>query len=549
MMGRAVTILSRLPTHFEAARPGKLLGDVVEALSRDLDVQAAQLAAIRRAHRVREADTQGDLMRIGALHAIRAGEVDILTMRFARAAERLAALDTADEADRPALIDALLALWPLDLPENPLAPFTAEPDPDAPAPTPEETAAAALDVLLDAAREATDRDARRIALSNRIIRICRNHAQGNATIRAMLEGAATALDLDILAVYHSDDRYLHAAETRDRLVLRPAGVPALPDRIEVLGLEENPLRRAEQPPAERRHGERFEILRKGFDPARLEIGVTAEADRTVGPMIVNRDQGRGVGYAGTVPAGQILTFSEAGRAAIGGSDVTAFAYGFQGAVFADADAPSPHDAAFDVSPFVTATPPGALDRGFSFPHAGPSLQMPEVAIGRTRMAFFVQEGHFGIAIPTPPAPGSDAIPPPTPVPTTPRPTAGFFSGPGAPLGSVFAPGPDEARTTAALVSFAWREHEAYKVRVLIPPRFRALSDDPDGIEVTRRVTEAVDRFRPVGVAVETVFTDERWVLGQGRLADDGSQAAALLGLSGGTVLWPAPEEGEGPPDE
>ena len=90
------------------------------------------------------------------------------------------------------------------------------------------------------------------------------------------------------------------------------------------------------------------------------------------------------------------------------------------------------------------------------------------------------------------------------------------------------------------------------MRVLIPPRFRALSDDPDGIDVTRRVTEAIERFRPVGVAVETMFTDDRWVLGQGTLADEGSGIGALFALTSGTVLWPAPGDAglpDGQPEE
>lgn len=541
-MGRALTVLSRFPAHFEAARPGKLLGTVVGALARDLDVQASQLAAIRRAHRVREADTLRDLMRLAGLHGIRDGEVELLFLRAARTAARAAALAEAAPADRAAALAALLELWPLDLPDEPLALFTPAPDPTLPPPPEAEATDAALAVLQAAVQAATGFEGQRAALSTRIVRIAANHAGGNGTIRAMLEGAAGALDLDILAVQHSVDRYLHAAEVRDRLALRPAGLDPIPVRTEVLGLEENPLRRAEQPPAERRHGELFEILRKGFDPARLEVSVIAEADRTVGPMIVNRDQGRGVGYAGTVPPGQTLTFSETGRVTIAGADVTAFAYGFDGAVFADAEAPTERDPLFDTAPFVTAFPAGALDRGFAFPHAGASLTMPEVAIGRTRMAFFVQEAHFGDA----PPPAAEGDPAPAPVPTTPRPAIGFFAGPGAPLGSVFAPGPSESRQTAAFVSFAWREHEAYKVRVLIPPRFRALTDDPEGVEVTRRVTAALDRFRPAGVAVETMFLDDRWVLGQGTLAEAGSGADLLFALSGGTVLWPTPETPEPP---
>ena len=533
-MSRAERILGRFPAHFEAARAGKLLGAVAAALARDLDVQSAQLAGIRRAHRVREADTVGDLMRIGALHGIRLAEVDLLLVRLGRAAERAAALADAAPADRPALAGDLLALWALDLPDEPLAAFT-------PDPAPGDAEAAAVAVLVDAAAAAGDYRTRRRALSRRIVEVCRNHAEGNGTVRALLAGAANALDLDILATHHSDDRFLHAAEVVDRLALVPApesGIAAPPRLTEVLGLEENPLRRAEQAPVERRHAECFEILRKGFAPARLEISVTPEGHRGVGPMVVNRDQGRGVGYAGTIPPGETLVFSETGRATIGGADVTAFAYGFEGAVFADAEKPAEADARFDEAAFAVATPAGALDRDFAFPHAGLSIPMPHVAIGRTRMAFFVQEGHFA----------APAAPPDRPAPLTPapRPTAGLFAGPGAPLGSVFAPGPDETRDPAALVGFAWREHEAYKVRVLIPPRFRALSDEPEGVEVTRRVTDALERFRPAGVAVETAFIDERWTLGEAALGGAEGAPEPLLALGGGTVLWATGDESDPP---
>ena len=543
-MGHDSAILSRFPAHFEATRPGKLLGAVVAALARDLDVQSAQLAGVRRAHRLRDADP-ADLLLLGALHAVRAAEAEILSIRFARAADRATALDaalTAPAADRTALALALLDLWSIDLGDDPLTAFVTPPAAGAPAPDAESAAMAAAGLLLSAVAAATSGAARQRALSARIIRISANHAQGNGTVRALLEGAATALDLDILSVAHSQDRFLHAAETRDRLGLVVAGIDLPPAGTEVLGIEENPVRRAEQPPAARRHAECFEIFRKGFDPARLEIALISMGAPVLGPMVVNRDQGRGIGYAASIPAGQSLLLSEAGRAVLAGADVTAFAYGFLGAVFADATAPAGTDAGFDAALFVVGTPAGALDTGFVFPHAGDSLIMPDVAIGRTRMGFFVQEAHFGDAV----APDGDPAAPALLLACAPRPASGLFTGDGPTLGSVFAPGPDQIRSPAALVSFAWREHEAYKVRVLIPPRFRALSDDPDGIDVTRRVTDAIERFRPLGIAVETMFTDDRWVLGQGTLANQGSDINALFALTNGTTLWPAPDIA-GPP--
>ena len=46
-----------------------------------------------------------------------------------------------------------------------------------------------------------------------------DHAVGNGTVGALLNGAANALDLDVQSVAHSDNRYLHTAQVQDRLRL------------------------------------------------------------------------------------------------------------------------------------------------------------------------------------------------------------------------------------------------------------------------------------------------------------------------------------------
>src|SRR5262249_27621961 len=149
-----------------------------------------------------------------------------------------------------------------------------------------------------------------------------------------------ALDLDLGPIEHSPDRFMHAAFARDRLRL---GSPPLPPATEVLGLIENPLRRTGTSAVERRSGERFDLVRRGFERALLQVRVTGTgetAPHTLGPMLVNRDKGHGVGFTGTVPQGSVLVFDEGGRVILDGADVTALAFSFEGAVFADADAPN-----------------------------------------------------------------------------------------------------------------------------------------------------------------------------------------------------------------
>ena len=76
-MGRADSILGRFPAHFEALKPGKVLRSAVAALARDLDVQAAELAAIRRSHRLFDADVLSDLLLIAARHGIMASSLEL----------------------------------------------------------------------------------------------------------------------------------------------------------------------------------------------------------------------------------------------------------------------------------------------------------------------------------------------------------------------------------------------------------------------------------------------------------------------------------------
>ncbi len=144
----------------------------------------------------------------------------------------------------------------------------------------------------------------------------------------------------------------------------PAGRRAFRRRLtpaaEVLGLIENPLRRAGTDPVARHSGELFHLVRRGFERALLQVRITGmgeTAPLTFGPVLVNRDEGHGVGFAGIVPPNALLVFDESGRVTLDGADVTSFAFAFRGATFADADAPdAEHDAVFDTDLFALATP-------------------------------------------------------------------------------------------------------------------------------------------------------------------------------------------------
>jgi len=519
MTGRARKILGRFPAHLEAPSPGKQLGEVTDALARDLEVQSADLAAIRRSHRLDDADEARDLWRIAARHGIARSEFAILFARFERTREALQALADAPNATaRDVAAEVLCDLWSLAV-ARPRLPLFAPPIPGG---SPPDLAAASL-ILQRAVHALINTDHLLDGVRQRVAEICRRHVRGNGSIRAVIAGAANALDLDVdlEKLTHSHDRYVHIAEVRDRLRLRPNLAPAR----EWLGIEENPLERVETEPAGRFDGELFSLIRRGFDRALLQVRIVGKENLTVGPHVVNRDEGHGIGFSGAVPAGQLLRFDEAGRVFLDGADVTSLAFAWQGACFAGTDS-RPTDFVFD-NPrcvFAVAHPEGALDADFEFPHGGASLPVPGIAVGETRFAFFEQVAHFS---------GDDGT---IIHRVTPRTGLGLFDG------SVLNAGEGETTPVSALVRFSWLERRAFCARVLIPPRFRKLTPlDPDGAETLQRVTQALRRFRPAGVELVVEFIEDRWVLGQSTLPSELSQDA-LNQLRAGTALWSVPPQ-------
>lgn len=312
---------------------------------------------------------------------------------------------------------------------------------------------------------------------------------------------------------------------------------------DLIGIEENPLRRETTTATPRKHAELFPVYRRGFGRTLLAARIEGLESRSVAPMLVNRDEGHGIGYTGAVPPGKTLVFREDGRVHLvdvgaevadidDGEDVTDRAFAWRGACFAggDDDPIHPRDFVFDgpgapperCAKFVVATPPGALDPDFTFPHPAVALPMPGIGLGKTRFAFFVQQAHTASTIP------------PALVKPAPRTKVGFADN------SVFAAGAGETLPPAAIVALTWREHEAYAVRVLIPKRFAKLdgTDPATKLTVIERVRLALERVRPVGVDVRVEYQDDQWILGSAVIAT--ANKDPILSLMGGTALWPPP---------
>lgn len=532
MSARATTILSRFPRHLEVDAPGKLFGSVVAGLASDLDTQAGQLGEIRRSHRLDEAPTVVDVMRLAGVHGFDDPAVDLVTQRLAAMASASAVLadGSSDPADADAASTTLAQLATVDVDW-----FTDPADGADGAP--------ALRRLGEATASVTD-FAHRIGAARRVVAgLIAAHRDGNGTSPGLLRAAASYLGLAVDGdVIHTEDSWWHLATCTDELA------PHSPDRrlppaADLLAIEENPPQPADIGPTPRRHGERFAILKGGLEAVPVTVVVAGIEDRTVGPMVVNVNTGSGVALEGAVPDGAELRFHSDGRVALDGTSVLSQAYSFRGSVFADEAAPIPgFDFVFAADGATGTSPPravaGILDdhtahwsvtepvadafaSDGAFPHAEGIVEPVWLARGRTRWAVFTGTGTYALRWRSNGRIRNAA----------PRFDAAFFDR------TVFEPDPLPAGAPSMAVGFEWMEREAFALRVWIPPRF-ALLDVPDRLTATERLRMLIDRHRAAGVRVTVEYADPRWTLGAGILRSLDSTNPVGLVVSG-TTTWPA----------
>ncbi|KYG09200.1 hypothetical protein BE21_19260 [Sorangium cellulosum] len=525
---RALAILERFPRHLDAARPDKLFAHVVHALAVDLVLETSQLGLIRRAHRLGHADELRDLHLLAALHDLRPADFEALRRRFAAARSRAEALATTPPAGLTAARASLALL--VGAGESTFVAWPSEADD-----------AEALERLTRAVLDATSYAAECDRLRRQIAVAVAIHRQGNGTIGALLRGAANALDLDVVQVRHSTDGYWHLADCRDRVTLvrpEPPGAPrpttAVPPPTDLVALEENPYAPRKVEPFAVQHAQRFAITRPGFEAVPVTVRITGVADRTMWPMVVNRDTGVGVAYHGAVPDTKELVLDRDGTATLDGADVAGHSWSFQGAVFAQDGEISPLDFAFTDD--AGATPNGqgatfatpipfadAFDALAAWPHAAGVRLVQTLAVGATRWAFFVREAVYG----TTDAAGTVDLP-----------AVAYFAA-GVWDQSVFAgtPAPE-----AAKLAFDWEEREPFAVRLFIPERFATLDDTaspPAMPPITAVVRGALERFRAAGIRLTVEYTSELWTLGEGVLRDiDSAEPEGTV--VDGTRVWPSP---------
>jgi hypothetical protein len=298
-----------------------------------------------------------------------------------------------------------------------------------------------------------------------------------------------------------------------------------------MALEENPFQPKVVDPVPRRHGDRFHVLRGGFDEVQVTIRVKGIDDRTLAPMVVNLDTGFGVAFTGPVSGGQELRFESDGRVTLEGASVARLSYSFLGGVFGDRTRAHNRDFVFadqdsleqygdrEGTFAVTAPVADAFEPTAVFPHAEGLLGAATMSVGESRWAFFVSVGHFGMH----PAGGDDRF-------AVPLFDAGRFDR------SAFAAVAGEQPDPAAEVGFAWQEREPFAATLWVPQRFEALDVNGE-MPVRERLRGLLDRHRSAGVHVYVKYADDRWSLSTGILRELGSTDPRGLVVAG-TRLWP-----------
>ena len=466
LAGRAGKILSRFPAFMLAPTPGKVLAAAATTLGADMDEAERLLMRIQQSHRLAVAQEERDLIALAALCDLH--EADFFMVEFLQAHGYFA--------------DLLI----LDRP------------PGSPALSDQDRCQGAYDLFLGRLRADI---ARSIAVL----------LEGCGTIWALLEGTAiliAAYRLDATGrpdptariIQHLDDGLPRGGFVHRMLVgWRPTSGVALPVGAWVY-LVENPLTDRSTNDTPRHQRETFRVNRGGFFDGQVAIQVTGVADRTVRPMVINETDHEGFFYADVVKDGQKLALTTDGKVLLDGTDVTAKAAFFTGALvdtaaerrsrLAPADqaaAPAPSAAADNVADVVT--PPGALDRAFPRPTLTPVASLPpmDLRLGESSWRFSVEEGAYdlsayGQAVYAFPADGTMLLPP------------------------------------SGQVQLTWQENEPFAASVLIPAELKPLEDPgvvkdpPTLVDLPALVRAGLERYRAAGIRLDVSYYDQAWLL-------------------------------------
>ncbi len=459
LTGRAFKILDRFPSFMRLDNPGKALSDVAITLGADLDHAEGRLGRILKARRIEQADEEGDILKLADLLGL--VEEDFFLVRRAHEHGLFDPLPPADPADALSEEDAT---W------------------------------AGYSAYLDALRRSVMRTA--VLMTD-----------GCGTLWALGEGACLLMGVDNggrkalehINSYSLTGGFLHRLKTRFRIP-KTGGAPgeeAWETLEQFIYILENPIVDKETELAEARQRQLFPVRRGGFFHGKADFVVVGNANRTVKPLVINQTTREGYGYRGVLTDGQELVFSRDGHAYLDGADVTKKCYRIYDGFFDDTEMARFADG-HPVQGFALVEPEGAADRD----QPGPAvvgldiLPAPRLLHGDNTLRFSVEEGAFDAS----------------------RFDEAVFELPDA----------SDAAGDAALKALPpsgkfqvkWREHEAFVVRLLLPPALKAWEAAfLSGGSLPKLLGRGLERFRPAGVRLEVDYWSDEWILGESLIAD------------------------------
>jgi hypothetical protein len=464
LAGRTGKILSRFPAFMLAPMPGKVLAAVATTLGADMDEAERLLMRIQQSHRLAVAPEERDLLGLASLCDL--SEADFFIPELLQAHDYFIGL----------------------LPSRP---------PASPALSDQDRCQGAYDLFLGRLRANLGR-----AISLLL--------EGCGTIWALLEGTAILLNADRLDATGNPDPTARVIQHLDdglpkggfvhRLAVgyhawQPSPTPGtLLSSQGWIYLVENPLTDRSTNDTPRHQREAFRVNRGGFFDGQVAIQVTGIADRTVRPMVINETDHEGFFYADVVKDGQKLMLTTDGKVLLDGTDVTAKAAFFTGALvdtgaerrsrLAPVDqqaALAPSAAADNVTDVVT--PPGALDRAFPRPTVTAVASLPpmDLRLGESSWRFSVEEGAYDLS-------GYDqavyAFPEDASMPPPP----------------------------SGKVQLTWRENEPFAASVLIPSDLKTLEDAGLVKDLPTLVRAGLERYRAAGIRLDVSYFDQAWIL-------------------------------------
>lgn len=471
LAGRSGKILSRFPTFMRAPTPSKVLASVAIALGADLDEAERLLMRIQRAHRLGVGQEERDLVDLAAVCDLHPADFTIVDLLYAH--------------------DFFAGLLPA-LPAG------------APPRTDQARCQEAYNLFLDRVR-------------SNVRRVIDVMLDGCGTIWAILEGTAILLNADRLTpaggpdpaartLEHLDDGLPHGGFVHRLYVGYPVWQPAPPPGTGGgskgwIYLVENPLTDHSTNNTPRHQGETFRAHRGGFFDGQVAIQVTGVGDRTVRPMVINETDHEGFFFGDVVPDGKKLVLTTDGKVLLDGTDVTAKAAFFTGALVAtgaprDSRA-SPHDQT--VPPAAAAspddvvdvvTPAGALDRRFPRTAVTPVASLPPVdlRLGDSTWRFSVEEGAYDLSA------YGEAV----------------YAFPEDPTARMALP-------PSGSVQLMWKENEPFAASVLIPSDLKTLEDAHLVDDLPALVLAGLERYRAAGIRLDVSYFDQNWVLGHSLL--------------------------------